>query len=86
MQEDCVLFEEPASSSFMSLNKDGGAVFLRQPDGSTQLVLLTPDQQQKVSEACALKESIRDPKSYYVSISSTIVPYWQTTDRIFATP
>lgn len=68
MLQDCILYEEPSSSSFMSLNKDGGAVFLTQPDGSTQLVLLTPDQKQQVSDAQALKQSTQEePDTYNVS-------------------
>ena len=64
--QDCILYEEPSSSSLMSLNKDGGAVFLTQPDGSTQLVLLTPDQKQQVSNAKALKQSSQKSDTYQV--------------------
>ena len=56
----------------MSLNKDGGAVFLTQPDGSTQLVLLTPDQKKQVSDAQTLKQASTAEDTYSVSIDGSL--------------
>ncbi len=56
----------------MSLNKDGGAVFLTQPDCSTQLFLLTPDQKQQVSQAQALKQSTQEPDTYHVRLFEVV--------------
>ena len=70
----CVLYEGPSNSGIMSLNEDGGAVYLTQPDGSTQLVLLTPDQKSQVSEAQALRKTSQEPEeseTYRVSFSSS---------------
>lgn len=54
----------------MSLEKEGGAVFLSQPDGTTQLVLLTPDQKTLISEAQAMKQALKEgaaePETYKV--------------------
>lgn len=64
-----VLYEEPGERGVMSLNEDGGAVFLTQPDGTTQLVLLTPDQRNQVSEVQALRQTAHDfkePDTYRV--------------------
>lgn len=58
--QGCVLYEEPSSSSYMALEREGGAVFLSQPDGTTQLVLLTPDQRTLISEAQALKQALKE--------------------------
>jgi hypothetical protein len=51
----------------MALDKDGGAVFLTQPDGSTQLFLLTPDQKRQVVRAEAWMAPPPQLQTYSVS-------------------
>ena len=50
----------------MALDAEGGAVFLTQPDGSTQLYLLTPDQRQQVVAAEAWKVPPQELQTYTV--------------------
>jgi len=68
-----VIYEEPGSSGGMAMDREGGAVFLTQPDGSTQLYLLTPDQRSQVVAAEAWKAPPVELQTYLVS---DVVSIW----------
>ena len=68
--QGAVIYEEPSSSGRMHLDKDGGAVLLTNPDGSTQLVLLTSDQRQQVAAAQSWKLPPPELPTYTVCICS----------------
>lgn len=53
-----VIYDAEESAACMHLQPGGGAVMLTNPDGSTQLVLLTADQRNQIAAA----ESWRQPK------------------------
>ena len=61
-----VISEQPGGGGGMALDAEGGAVFLTQPDGSTQLYLLTPDQRQQVVAAEAWKVPPQELQTYTV--------------------
>ena len=69
--QGAIIYEEPSSSGRMHLDKDGGAVLLTNPDGSTQLVLLTSDQQQQVAAAQSWKLPPPETPTYTVRICPT---------------
>ena len=69
--QSTVIYEEPSSSGRMRLDEEGGAVLLTNPDGSTQLVLLTSDQRQQVAAVQSWKLPPPETPTYTVCICPT---------------
>ena len=80
-----VIYEEPGSSAGLALARDGGAVLLTQPDGTTQLVLLTPDQQRQVAAAEAWKAETPALESQIYSVRNCYLTVWSATHSLAIT-